>query len=505
MMAASQQSPDGRSITVGGDVISSTLITGDYNIVYQHAPPTPIAPAELDVARNQLATLPLDNIPDHASLPPGSRMSLSPNPLFVGREDDLTKLAAALKAGGTAAIGQIAAMTGLGGIGKTQLASEFVHRYGQFFVGGVFWLSFVDADTIPVEVAACGSFGLLEWRPDYSNLPLEEQVRLVSSAWQSPVPRLLVFDNCEDELLLKQWRPPTGGCRVLLTSRRTQWDTTLGVTALRLNVLQREESIALLRKHRPDMPAYADDLDAIAAELGDLPLALHLASNFLAVYRHVITPARYLQELRNPRLLDHPSLQGRGTRLSPTDHELHIARTFALSYERLDPTALADALALQALARVAHFAPGVPIPRELFVATLSSSTSDTDEQHIQTQVDPLLNVEDALNRLIDLGLLENEEEDALRMHRLLTAFVQGVSANIEAQDAAERAMIQISGPMSEMQDLQLMRALLPHLRYTTATSADRKDDQAATLWNNLAYHLHAFGNLAEARRVMSKP
>src|SRR5262249_6255734 len=163
------------------------------------------------------------------------------------------------------------------------------------------------------------------------------------------------------------------------------------------------------------------------------------AGNFLAAYRHVITPARYLQELRNPRLLDHPSLQGRGTRLSPTDHELHIARTFALSYERLDSTLPADALALQALARVAHFAPGVPIPRNLFIGTLSSSMSDADVQHTQTQVDPSLDIEDALTRLIDLGLLENEEAGALRMHRLLTAFVQGVATDIEAQDAAERA------------------------------------------------------------------
>ena len=47
---------------------------------------------------------------------------------------------ATLKAGGTAAIGQSVAVTGMGGMGKTQLAREFAYRYGRFFDGGVFWL-----------------------------------------------------------------------------------------------------------------------------------------------------------------------------------------------------------------------------------------------------------------------------------------------------------------------------------------------------------------------------
>ncbi|MEZ4659844.1 MAG: hypothetical protein R2911_19995 [Caldilineaceae bacterium] len=34
---------------------------------------------------------------------------------------------------------------------------------------------------------------------------------------------LLVFDNCEDPALLAQWRPTSGGCCVLVTSRRGRW------------------------------------------------------------------------------------------------------------------------------------------------------------------------------------------------------------------------------------------------------------------------------------------
>jgi hypothetical protein len=250
---------------------------------YEYAPPRPVDAETLVKARQQLTKLPLDEIPDPAPLPHGSRMPLSRNPLFVGREDKLKSLAASLRAGDTTAIGQvaIAAATGLGGIGKTQLAIEFVHRYGQYFAGGVYWLSFADKSAVPADVAACGGAGGMELRPDFGSLPFEDQVREVMSAWQSPLPRLLVFDNCEEEALLDQWRPPAGGCRVLVTSRRERWDPTLGVSALPLNALSREESIKLLREHRPDLPAEDPDLDAIAQELGDLPLALQLAGGYL--------------------------------------------------------------------------------------------------------------------------------------------------------------------------------------------------------------------------------
>jgi hypothetical protein len=91
-------------------------------------------------AQQQLAAMPLDTIPEPVPLPAGSRMPFRSNPLFVGRRTDLLALASAIKGGETAAIGQLetAAATGMGGIGKTQLAIEFVHRYpfGSLLIAG---------------------------------------------------------------------------------------------------------------------------------------------------------------------------------------------------------------------------------------------------------------------------------------------------------------------------------------------------------------------------------
>jgi hypothetical protein len=122
---------------------------GSMGEAFQQTPPSPVGDKRLAHAEARLAAMPLDVVPAPAALPAGSHMPLARNPLFVGREADLKALARGLKAGETAAVGQIAAATGLGGIGKSQLASEFVHCYGQFFLGGVFWLSFADPEAVP--------------------------------------------------------------------------------------------------------------------------------------------------------------------------------------------------------------------------------------------------------------------------------------------------------------------------------------------------------------------
>ena len=150
---------------------SKQHIDGDYNVqasdgsaailqVFHGAPsPAELAQTEREQARTWLERLPLDAIPAPAPLPAGSTTQRLPpvNHTFVGREDELRELARSLKSGVATSVGQIAAATGQGGIGKTQLASEFAHRYGHYFAGGVFWLSFADADSIPAEIAECGT------------------------------------------------------------------------------------------------------------------------------------------------------------------------------------------------------------------------------------------------------------------------------------------------------------------------------------------------------------
>jgi tetratricopeptide (TPR) repeat protein len=429
------------------------------------------------------AAMPLDTIPVVATLPPGSRMPLSPNPLFVGRDAELQTLARALSSGATTAI---AAATGLGGIGKTQLATEFVHRYGQFFPGGVFWLSFAEATAVPGEIAACGGPGAMNL-PNFAALSAADQVARVRQEWQQATPRLLIFDNCEDEDLLTDWRPTSGGCHILLTARRGEWDVSLGVRTLALEVLPRARSVELLRQFRPDLSEDDRDLAAIAEELGDLPLALHLAGSFLKQYRADVSPAEYLAELHTASLA-HESLQGEENRRSPTKHDLSVRRSIKLSYDKLDIENATDALALDLLARAACFAPGEPIPRELLLKTVE--LPDTAAQRRASR---------AITRLVELGLLDVAEDAAPRLHRLVAAFVRAEQHDTAAQAAVEQLLYDTGFDLLDKGVPAPLSAIQAHIRHGADTARARDDTWAANLCTMIGRYLRLIGSYAAAQ------
>ena len=127
--------------------------------------------------------------------------------------------------------------------------------------------------------------------------------------WQKPIPRLLIFDNCEEPELLTRWRPHARRLPRAGHQPPRAIGSALGIPTLATGRAAAAESMALLREYQPD--AEGAMLDAIADELGDLPLALHLAGSYLARYRHTTDAAGYLASLRQASPLAHESLQER--------------------------------------------------------------------------------------------------------------------------------------------------------------------------------------------------
>ncbi len=433
-----------------------------------------------------------ETLPDPAPLPPRSLLPYRRNDDFIGRKNSLRTLARYLLLSENRAKPPVAAICGMGGMGKTQLAVEFAYRFGRYFAE-IYWLSFADAHNVPKEIAHIGGERGMKLYQMVDKLALTDQIERVQQAWQSATPRLLIFDNCEDEALLEKWLPVTGGCHVLVTSRRGTWARELGVQVRHLTPLDRDEGIALLNQLAPTA-AQADlaTVGEISAELGDLPLALHLAGGFLNRYRHV-SAAAYLKQLRERDLLRHPSLIGRGSDLSPTGHDLHIGRTFALNYNQLLPDDDTDALAIRLLTLIANFAHGEPIPQAVLLNVMVGAEADWSAE---------LAAIDALNRLDALGFVSHKGHENVVMHRLIAAFVL-VQATVEVKhEATDRVATTLRQLLSEEQKQAIYLGTLPlsdvHVRRVIANGLALHLVSAAKLSSWFGLHLIDTGAYFEA-------
>jgi DNA-binding SARP family transcriptional activator/tetratricopeptide (TPR) repeat protein len=443
-----------------------------------------------------LEALTSGELSDPGPLPATSILPYHRNVDFVGREADLLQIAASLGKVSDDGRGAVVAITGIGGLGKTQTAVELCYRYGRYFPGGVFWLNFGEAQTVAEEVAAVGSERGLGLFGEAEQLTLADQIRRVQRAWQEPIARLLIFDNCEDEGLVATWSPVTGGCRVVLTSRQGEWERGLGVTAVALNVLDPRESGRLLQR----LAAHVSEAEAaaIAREVGHLPLALHLAGSFLRRYRQ-ISPASYIAQVQDKGLLHHPSFQGRGASHSPTGHELSVARTYALSWERLDEADEVDAMARQFIGCAACLAAGEPIPAEWLKATICRDS----ENMMMT-----LLAEDGLSRLITMGFLMRESAQMVVMHPLLALFTKTMSGEEQTGIAQMTVATMLAQTLSEYRQREGHLSTLPisaiHLRHVSDAAFTRKAPMAATLATLLGVHLMNIDENIPAEQVLHR-
>jgi tetratricopeptide (TPR) repeat protein len=396
------------------------------------------------------------------------------NERFVGREADLRVLAALMRPAGA-----VAAICGIGGLGKTQLAVMFAYHYGAYFSGGVHWIDAADPAGIAAQVAASGDDSLY---PQFARLGFARRLELVRAAWREPAPRLLIFDNCEHPGALFEWRPPTGGCRILVTSRTREWAAYEAAQVFDLQPIARAASVALLRafgRIGGDDPA----LERIATVLGDLPLALHLAGRHLA--HSGADAAAYAEQLERPRHLRHASFQGPGP--SPTDYSWPLAETIARSHGRLGDSEL-DTTARTILDLVRFLAPAAPIPCDFLIRALELPA----EQQAGATA--------ALQHLSEHFSLVDLQPDGrtIRVHPLVHAFLNEAPHGQDRYRGLVRAAHALAVVYDE-QGVTLSGPLTLQLRYLADQARARGAPEAAELWTNLAWPLAGAGQFEAAR------
>ena len=243
---------------------------------------------------------------DYTVLPRNSYIPFNPNREFKGRHVELLELY--LKMIGNLnkiGVNQVGAV-GMGGVGKTQLAVEFAHRFSYGF-HAVFWVQAVNSDTWHNEFVSIARDRLKGAIKDFDKFQNDKQILLALQKYFKEHPNtLVVMDNItEPKQLNKQLStdseiieltPLTLGCDLLFTTRRHF--NLPGVASQEINILSPEAAYALLSTYKaPETSEDKNHALAICRAVGFLPLALILVGAYLKKYSSEISFAIYHDEL----------------------------------------------------------------------------------------------------------------------------------------------------------------------------------------------------------------
>jgi DNA-binding SARP family transcriptional activator len=240
---------------------------------------------------------------------------------FTGRTREIREITAAA---GDGRILLVHAVAGMPGVGKTALAVHVAHQLSDQFPDG---RVFVDlhghtAGRSPAESADVLAALLTADGVDPRQLPAEVEAR--SALWRQRLAgrrMLIVLDNAVGSAQVSPLLPATGGCLVLVTSRRFLGDLPADAVPVSLDVLAPDEAAQMFVRLAPRAAAYPEQVAELVAACGYLPLAVSLLARVLG--RHSgWGVADLLTEVR-ARLLD-----------VVAEHS-SVAAAFTLSYRDL--------------------------------------------------------------------------------------------------------------------------------------------------------------------------
>ena len=206
------------------------------------------------------------------ALPAVFTVPFAASPWFTGRAGALAAIRGRLAGAGS---GHVVPVTGIGGVGKTQLVVEYAYaERGSYDV--VWWVR-----AQPLAMARADLAGLVAdpRLPDPPQLSAQVSVedRLAAARdWLERHDRcLLIVDNVDDPAAVRPLLPRAGGGHVLLTAR-SDVDWAGWATSLPLDMLEADDAARFLRDRSGDSDEAA--AAALATELGRLPLALEQAA-----------------------------------------------------------------------------------------------------------------------------------------------------------------------------------------------------------------------------------
>jgi tetratricopeptide (TPR) repeat protein len=395
----------------------------------------------------------------------------------VARVSDLWQIDDMLRERKTAVVEGVGVVVGTGGIGKTQLAIEYVHRFGASYPGGVFW---IDAEQGISNLIATVMRGVdididstLEERDQ-----LQQLWKKLSQFFQ---PVLIILDNFPGNEPLQPWLPPACSIHTMVTTRRRD----LNYSRLPLDFMTAEEGVMLLNSGDRK---FGQEAAKLVVTLGGLPLAIELARNFLN-FRTSVSIDSLLQEIKKVGEIKALSIFAKKYADElPTGHIKEVAATFQISWELASSTAQA---VLQCMSLLAP----KPIPRRLLRKILGLHSENILEDPLDNAISELAN---------NLSLVELDKENDPWVHRLIASFVKTTigennsSLHDKVVNAVKEEMARVTDEKDSQSYYQLEK-ILPHAEIL-ASSEFIELGQAIDLLNYLCWHNRKWGRYRIAEK-----
>jgi len=389
--------------------------------------------------------------------------------LFKGREDMVEKLRSVLGAGKTAAITQVHAIHGLGGVGKTRLAVEYAWRALE---EGRYWGVFcVVADTAANLNTNLANLAALLKLPEQSSKEQPIIMEAVLRELERRTGWLIIFDNVDSDKSTESLRdeilPRLSAGDVLMTSRRSNWPDD--IADLPIDKLAEPDAVSyLLEKTGRKRAKSADDNELakkVARELDCLPVALEQAGGYINQRR--IGFNTYLEELNESR---QKVLSWHNKDL--VKYPVAVLSTWQTTESHLDPSE-------RAILRLASFLAPEAIPVALFESQpdLISSAGkllleEKDTKSKSHEIKGEFNVRDLLANLAGWSMITLSESN-FTIHRLVQD-----SIRLSISEDKRKVWCELS--------LNLIRE---YIKDKVPADVQADDIRSWHIWNPLASHV----------------
>lgn len=356
------------------------------------------------------------------------------NKFFTGRHKKIEELYNALKSNKSAAISQPLAISGLGGIGKTQTAVKYAYQYWDEYKY-ILWANADSYDTLILDFIAIANMLNLP------NKDAKEQNLVITSVnlWLETVGEwLLIFDNADEPELIEDFFPLKPKGHILVTSRAQTFLNLNIMTPVELDKLEPGESVQFLLKRtgRKDVErAEYDAIEQLAKEFDYLPLAMEQAGAYIFQRKSSFQDYLSSYHTRGLKLLEQfPPVTGRDTKIDI--NKKTVATTWSLNFEQVEKASPAAADLLYASAFLSHD----NIPFEIISngamelgPALSSSLKDI-------KTDPLI-IEDILDPLTNFSLIHrNPGKSMYNIHRMVQVVLRDRIAETDQRMWSERVL-----------------------------------------------------------------